>query len=332
MVSVVIPMRNEERHIAACLDSLLHQTYPSDLCEIIVVDGRSTDRSLEIVERLQQRSNNIRILDNPAAIVPTAMNIGIRHARGEIVIRADAHSTYPHNYIETCVETLARTGAENVGGPVVTVAPNGSFSARLVAAILSNRFGVGNSEFRTSTKEGFVDTVPFGAFRKELFERIGLFDETMGRNEDNEINARIRQSGGKIYLTPALTLNYFPRDTFSKLIKQNYDSSEWHLFTLRTHRRAMGLRHLLPACFLLVVLVLLITSFVSKIALACLGAMLGIYFLTAILFTIRSAQSLSPALMVALPFAFFIFHMSYGAGTIAGAKYLFWKPSTRPTR
>src|SRR5262249_9758817 len=153
---------------------------------------------------------------------PAAMNIGIRAANGDIIIRADGHNFYPESYIETCVKYLNRTGADNVGGPWITVPANDNFGARLVAAILINPFVVGNSNFRIGVKEGFVETVPFGAFRRELFDRIGMFNEKLVRNQDNELNARIRQSGGKIYQTPALTTQYHPVARFRDLLRQTF--------------------------------------------------------------------------------------------------------------
>jgi glycosyltransferase involved in cell wall biosynthesis len=176
-VSVIVPIRNEERYIGDCLESLLQQTYPLESYEIIVVDGRSSDKSREIVESLCAKASNLRCLDNPAAIAPVAMNIGIQDAKGDIIIRADGHNCYPKDYIENCVRYLEETGADNVGGPWITVPINQSFGSRLVAAVLSNPFGVGTSPFRTTKTEGFVETVPFGAFRKELFERLGMFND-----------------------------------------------------------------------------------------------------------------------------------------------------------
>src|SRR6516225_5643108 len=199
-VSVVMPVRNEEAYIEASLRSLVHQSFPPGCYEIIVVDGRSSDRTREIVEEICQTAPQVRLLDNPAGIVPAAMNIGIRAARGEVIIRADGHNVYPCDYAKNCVACLDQTGADNVGGPWITAAADDSFSARLVAAILSNPFGVGDSKFRTGKAEGFVDTVPFGAFRREVFERVGLYNEKLVRNQDNELNSRIREAGGKIYL------------------------------------------------------------------------------------------------------------------------------------
>jgi succinoglycan biosynthesis protein ExoA len=331
-VSFVMPVRNEEEHIRASLQSLVEQSYPASDCEIIVVDGRSSDRTREIIEELRQRNPQVHCLDNSAGIVPTAMNIGIRAARGEVIIRADGHNVYPRDYAANCVKYLEETGADNVGGPWVTVAADKSFSATLVAAILSSTFGVGNSKFRTSSEEGFVDTVPFGAFRREVFERVGMYNEKLVRNQDNDLNARIRTAGGRIYLTPALTTRYHPVKSFMGLLKYAFKTSKWHVFTLRENRESMGLRHLAPAVFLLLLLVLLPASSVSAVVLALAIVILCAYILTGFYFSLRAKSEGKWDVALVQPFATFCFHMAYGAGTLFGLRYLFRQPSTRPIR
>src|SRR6266568_5459217 len=302
-VSFVMPVRNEEDYIRASLKSLVDQNYPASDCEIIVVDGRSSDRTREIVEEIRHQNSQVRCLDNPAGIVPTAMNIGIRAARGEVIIRADGHNVYPRDYAANCVKYLEETGADNVGGPWVTVAADESFSARLVAAVLSSPFGVGNSKFRTSREEGFVDTVPFGAFRREIFDRIGMYNEKLVRNQDNELNARIRKAGGRIYLTPALTTYYHPVKKFLSLLKYAFKTSQWHIFTLRENRESMGVRHLAPAVFLLLLLLLLPASIVSAIAGSLLIGMMCVYLLAGFYFSLRSRKKSHLSVALVQPFA-----------------------------
>src|SRR5258708_7516081 len=331
-VSFVMPVRNEEEYIRASLQSLVEQSYPASECEIIVVDGRSSDRTREIIEEMRERNPQVRCLDNPAGIVPTAMNIGIRAARGEVIIRADGHNVYPRDYAANCVKYLEETGADNVGGPCVTVGADESFSARLVAAILSSPFGVGNSKFRTSREESFVDTVPFGAFRREIFDRVGMYNEKLVRNQDNELNARIRKAGGKIYLTSALTTQYHPVKNFMGLLKYAFKTCKWHIFTLRENRESMGLRHLAPAMFLMLLLLLLPASFVRATALAFLIGMLCAYILTGFYFSLRAKTKGEWDVALVQPFATFCFHIAYGAGTLFGLRYLFLQPSVRPIR
>lgn len=331
-VSFVVPVRNEEEYIRASLQSLVDQNYAASEYEIIVVDGRSSDRTREIIEEIRERSPHVRCLDNSDGIVPTAMNIGIRAARGEVIIRADGHTVYPLNYAANCVKYLAQTGADNVGGPCVTVSADESFSARLVAAILTSPFGVGNSKFRMSREEGFVDTVPFGAFRREIFDRVGMYNEKLVRNQDIDLNARIRKAGGKIYLTPALTTSYHPVKNFQGLLKYVFKTNLWHIFTLRENRESMSARHLAPAAFLILLLLLLPASFASVKALMFLIVIMFVYVVTGFYFSLRSKTRSNWDVVFVQPFATFCFHIAYGAGTLFGLRYLFREPSSRPIR
>lgn len=331
LVSVIIPIRNEQLFIEGCLRSLLQQDCSLPY-EILVVDGRSTDGSQEIVRRMQAQHNNVHLLDNRAGIVPTAMNLGISEARGEFIVRADAHSSYPPHYLQTCIELLNSTQADNVGGHAVTLPAGPGLGARLVAGLLTSPFGVGNSYFRTAMREGYVDTVPFGAFRKELFERIGLFDETLGRNEDNELNARILRAGGKVYLSPRLAFSYFPANSFTKLLAQTYKSARWHLFTVYRQNGSMRARHFIPAVFTAVLLTLLALSFDSRVFLLMLALLLALYLLPAGYFALKSSASLSWRVAVMMPLAFLAFHLTYGCATFAGLPLLLAPAKPGPTR
>lgn len=331
-VSVVVPVRNEEPHIAACLQSLLQQTYPQNAYEVLVVDGGSSDRSRQIVEEFERNYESVRCLDNPAAIVPAAMNIGIRNAAGEFLLRADGHSFYPRDYIANCVKYLQETGADNVGGPCRTVPSDGSFGSRMVAAILTNPFGVGDSRFRTGSFEGFVETVPFGAFRRELFDRVGMYDEKLVRNQDNELNARIRRAGGKIYQTPSLTTEYHPVSSVAQLLKQTFRTSQWHVFSLRRNASSMRARHFIPAVFAVLLGALLVCAFLSRFALFVLGALACTYLFTGFYFSFRSRRNRELGITCVLPLACLTFHIAYGLGTIAGLRYLFMAPPSGPIR
>lgn len=331
-VSVIVPIRNEERYIGDCLQSLLRQTYPSASYEIIVLDGRSSDRSREIVDGICGKFPHLHCLDNPAGTAPAAMNIGIRHARGEVIIRTDGHNVYPENYIENCVKYLEQTGADNVGGPLLTVPADNTLGGRLVAAMLSNPFGVGDSRFRISSKEGFVKTVPFGAFRREVFDRVGTYNEKLVRNQDNELNARIRSAGGKIYQTPALQTTYHPVAGFRQLLQQTYRNSQWHVFSVGENAKSMGLRHFVPALFVVMCAILIGGSPVSLVAAILLASLLAGYLLTGWYFTFSKSKSYGLGLRLLLPFACFCFHVSYGLGTLAGCRYLLTPPSAKPIR
>lgn len=331
-VSVVVPVRNEERYIASCLRSLLSQTYPAELYEVLVVDGRSSDRSVNIVEKIGRNHPNVRWFDNPAAIAPAAMNLGIQNAKGNIIIRADGHNFYPHNYIENCVSYLTKTGADNVGGPLVTVPANESLGARLVAAVLTNPFGVGDSRFRIGSKEGFVETVPFGAFRRDVFDRVGMYNEKLVRNQDNELNARIRRNGGKIYQTPELTTEYRPVAGFGELLRQTFKQSQWHIFSVRENVCSMSARHFAPALLLIAVVILTILSFLNRMAFPALISLAVLYFFIGFFFAARKLRTQRASTVCMLPIACACFHFAYGLGTLAGLKYLFKAPSRNPIR
>ena len=331
-VTFVVPVRNEEQHIHACLQSLIAQDYPVDALEILVMDGRSSDRTRKIVEEISRRFPYLRCLDNPAGIVPTAMNLGIRAARGDVIIRADGHTVYPRDYAANCVKYLKQTGADNVGGPCVTVPANESAGARLVAAILSNPFGVGNSRFRTSREEGFVDTVPFGAFRRKIFDRVGMYNEKLVRNQDTELNARIRKEGGRIYLTPALATHYYPVKNLPALLKNAFRTSQWHIFTLRENRESLKLRHLAPAAFFVLLVLLCLASLVSSTAHAVLLSIFCAYLLTGYYFSLHPQTKRDWDVILVQPFATFCFHLAYGAGTLLGLRYLFGQPCIGPMR
>lgn len=322
-VSVVVPLRNEGKLLEPCLLSLLAQSYPENQFEILVVDGRSSDGSREVVERLGAGSTSLFLLDNPAQHTPSGMNAGIRAARGSIVVIAGAHCVYPQRFIENCVVCLERTGADVVGGPVKTEASSKAFGAQLACAILSSPFGVGNSRFRTSVQEGYVDTVPFGAYRREVFERVGLFNERLIRNQDNDLSARVREAGGKIYMTPALTTVYVPISNYRDLLLQALRKSQWHALTWKENWKALGFRHLCPATFLGISGLLALLSPWHVSARVILIAIIAIYFLLGIWFATQAEEKRSWSVRLVMPFACILFHFAYGLGTLVGIRRFF---------
>ena len=197
-ISIIIPCRNEEKFIGKCLDSIIAQDYPKNSIEILILDGRSTDRTREILKKYTQKYSFIKVLDNPKKIQTTALNIGIKKARGEIIIRMDAHNIYEKSYMSKCVTYLRKYDVDNVGGICVTLPANNTIIAKSIALALSHPFGVGNVYFRIGSKNPrFVDTVPFGCYKKEIFEKIGLFDENLVRNQDIEFNLRLKRQEEK---------------------------------------------------------------------------------------------------------------------------------------
>ncbi|MBZ0233142.1 MAG: glycosyltransferase family 2 protein, partial [Deltaproteobacteria bacterium] len=249
LVTIAMPAYNEERFIEACIRSVQAQDYPADRIEILVADGRSTDRTREILAELAEEDPRIRVIDNPERLQAAGLNQLIREARGEIVVRMDVHCEYAPSYVRKCVETMEKTGADNVGGAQRARAKT-AFQRALCAA-LTSPLGVGGAGYRDASKEGFVDTVFLGAFRRKIFETIGLYDPRAITNEDAELNQRLLESGGKIYLSREIEVHYYPRDSFQTLAKQYYKYGRGRARTLLKLGRFPTIRPAIP--FLMVV-------------------------------------------------------------------------------
>lgn len=315
-VSVVMPLYNEENYIKKCVDSLLEQDYPIEDMEWIFVDGMSTDRTREVLDNYKnQYPNLIKIFDNPKKIVPCAMNIGIKEACGKYIIRLDAHADYAKDYISKCVYYLNTLDADNVGGIAETKSKG--FIGNTIAMMLGSKFGVGNSQFRTNGKSGYVDTVPFGAFRKEVFEQWGGYDERLVRNQDNEMNYRIRKNGGKIYLADDIRLSYYCRDSIRGIVKMAVQNGKWNVVTMKLCPGSMGVRHFVPLCFVLSLLILpLLAIAVWDCIWILFLAELMLYLLCDIIFSAKAAKGIANLGLLLILFP--VFHISYGLGSIAG--------------
>jgi glycosyltransferase involved in cell wall biosynthesis len=322
-VSVIIPIYNEEKYIEKCLDSVLNQDYKGEV-EIILVDGGSTDRTLDIVRNYINKYDNIVLLNNPRKIFPTAMNIGIKNAKGDLIICMGAHAQYASDYISKCVEWSEKTGAENVGGPAL--AKGEGYMGKAIALAHYSPFGLGGAKFRTGNYEGYVDTVFGGAFRREVFDKVGLYDERLVRNQDIELNSRIIDAGGKCFLTPEIKVSYFCRNNLRDLWKQNFDNGLWAIYTTKVSKKALSLRHFVPLLF--------VVSLLFSILLFGLGwavfpeykwwftlpliLCLGSYLLLSIIFSFSIALKNGIKYFPALIAVFATLHVSYGAGSIKG--------------
>lgn len=317
-VSVVVPVRNENGHIEACIRALMTQVDPPARYEILVVDGMSDDGTREIVERLGEEDPRVRLLDNPRQIVPTALNIGIRHASGDIIIRVDGHTTVAPDFVRQNLALLEEhPEAWSVGGPI---AHRGKTPrARAIAAAMSSPIGVGGARHRFERYEGYAESTAFPAFRRWVFDRVGYFDEALVRNQDDELSFRITKAGGLIFISPRVKHDYFVRSSYRALFSQYLQYAYWKVVVMRKHGTVVAPRHLVPGVFVLALPVctasLLLPpplSLVGAAPLVAYGALLGSL-------AIRTAiAERSPSVGLGAAAAAATMHVAYGLGLIAG--------------
>lgn len=314
-VTVLVPCRCERQHIEACLDSVLASDYPRDRFEVLVVDGMSDDGTREIVEQYAARHPIIRLVDNPKKITPVALNIGIRAARGAIVLRMDAHVSYPPAYISRLVAALLETDADNVGAVLETTPTNDTPMARAIAVALAHPLGVGNSYFRIGTRAPrWVDTIAFFCCRRELFDRVGMFDEELVRHQDGEFNARLIKQGGRILLLPDVTCRYYARASLRQVARMFFQYGYFKPLVARKVGRFMTGRQLIPPAFVATLLAASVASIwwpLARVALAALTATYAIAIGAAsVKATPRCGLGGALRLMVVFP----VIHFCYGLG------------------
>lgn len=321
-VSLIAPVYNEEKYIEGFIDSILKQDYNYKLIELIFIDGNSTDKTKElIVNKMKTARISYKILTNTKRITPISLNIGIKKAKGNIIIRLDAHSQYPENYVSKCVYYLNTTGADNVGCLIETVSEG--YIGQAISNVLSSKFGVGNSKFRTNAKSGYVDTVPFGTFRRDLFNKIGFFDERLRRNQDSEFNNRIIKNGGKIYLFDDIKIIYHPRDTIKKLISMAVLNGKWNLYTNYIVPGSMKLRHFIPFVFVLSIIFGIALFFTDFIIIKILFIIeLILYFLLDMIFSLKDIKKHGILVSILMFIIYPIFHIMYGVGTFLGTQLI----------
>ncbi|HUT04548.1 MAG TPA: glycosyltransferase family 2 protein [bacterium] len=316
LVSVIVPIRNEARTIRRCLEAILAQDYPAERYEVIVVDGMSDDGTRQIVQQFCNADGRVKMLDNPARIVPHAMNIGIEASRGEIVVRLDGHAFASPDFIMRSVEALLAHDCECAGGRIISIGVDTWSNAASLA--MSSVFGVGNSPFRCSDKPGYVDTVAFGAYRKDVLQAVGKFDRELVRCQDDEYNYRLRNKGYKIYFDPAIKTEYLCRSTFKSLFKQYFQYGYWKVRVLQKHPRMMQPRQFVPPVAVFMLIVLGAFSFAWRTPAIVLGVLSVLYAALSISFSIRIASSKGWKFLLILPIIFATLHFSYGSGFLCG--------------
>lgn len=329
MISVICPIYNEEKYIAKCIDSVLAQDYPQKDVEVLFVDGMSNDRTREIINQYMRDYPFIQLIDNPKRIVPYAMNIGIDKAVGVIIIRLDAHAVYPTNYFSKLVEGLHRHHADNVGAQCRTLPVNQSATAIAIAEALGSSFGVGNSMFRIGITEDIeTDTVPFGCFRKEVFDKVGLYDTELIRNQDDELNARIINHGGKIVLLADVIFDYYARDTYAKLYKMYYQYGLYKPLVNKKLGNPATLRQFIPPLFVIGIVLGGILSILVPYLYIPYIAILLLYLIVGTTIGVRIAKNNKRfSLIFLMPLTFVILHTAYGIGYIHGIIKVLFKQS-----
>lgn len=316
-VSIICPIRNEAKYIKLCLNSLASQDFNKNKMEILVVDGMSEDGTRKIVKEYSENNKNIKLLDNPKKIVSSAMNIGINESKGDIIMRVDGHCYLENDFVRKCVEKLQSIkDIDCVGGPICSI--SNTFVAEGISIAMSYPFGVGNAKFRYSQKEGYVDTLAFGAYRREVFDRIGLFDEELVRNQDDEFNLRLIKAGGKILLSPEIKSYYFTRSSLKALWKQYFQYGFWKVRVIQKHKMPASWRHLIPGAFVLCLLGSFILSFYMKTGLLFFFGIFTTYltfsFIISFFVSLKKGLKYFPL----LPVVFAVLHFSYGLGFLMG--------------
>ena len=316
VVSLVVCMYNEGKHIAQCLDALIGQDYPVDSLELLIVDGNSTDNSATIVQSYMVKHPNIMLLQNPRRITSAGLNIGIRAARGQLIGIISSHSVPAPDYVSECVRYLEQTGADHVGGLMTAVGVGRV--AQAIAESTNSPYGVGGSRFHYDQREQYVESVYMGVYRREVFDRVGLFDEELVRNQDDEFNYRLHKAGGKHFQTPAIRSVYYSRATYKSLWRQYFQYGFWKPRVFQKVPGSMRWRHMVPSAFVL--------ALVGGVALAPFPAVVRIAWFSMVVSYIvtmsfgagRVARKLGSWAFLLSFTTFPVMHLAYGFGFISG--------------
>jgi len=319
LVTIIVPCRNEENTIRLLLEAILKQTYPKDRMEVVVADGMSTDRTRERISDFKRDHSDllIAIIDNPKQTIPSGLNLAIRASKGEIIVRLDAHSAPDPDYVARCEDALKKGLGDSVGG-VWDIRPGGAgWMAKSIAKAASHPLGVGDAQYRFADSAQEVDTVPFGAFYKDLIDRIGGFNENLLTNEDYEFNVRLRQSGGRIWLDPAIRSSYFSRSNLTGLARQYWRYGYWKAKMLRQYPTSIRWRQVLPPLFVVSLVILPILW--SQIGLAgwIFVIELASYLLILSLAGFQSSwKNKDASLILGVPLAISTMHLAWGSAFI----------------
>ena len=319
-ISIVIPCRNEANYIFGCIASVLNSDYPKELLEILVCDGRSDDGTQNIIHELSVKHSCIKYIENKEKITSAGLNMGIKNAVGDIIMILGAHAEIFPDYISKCVDILSRNPEIGcTGGVLVNLTVDNSSEA--IALAMSSPFGVGDAHFRTGNKDGYVDTVAFGAYKKEVFDKIGLFDEALVRNQDDELNYRLLKSGYKIFLSTDIKAKYYVRSSLNKLFTQYYQYGYWKVFVNMKLHSITTFRQLAPLLFVLFIITGTVASMVSPIFFTAFIGTIGIYIMIGLISAMNKTKN--PLIVFKILLSFIVLHLSYGLGYLEGIFLLF---------
>ncbi len=320
-VSIIIPCYNEAETISLLLSALLRQNFPLSKMEVIIADAMSQDATRDIIGEFSREHPQLRIqvVDNPAKTIPAAVNKAAAAANGEVLVRLDAHSVPNDDYVNNTVRLLRQGVAENVGGVWDIQPGENTCIAYAIAAAASHPLGAGDALYRIASKAAYVDTVPFGGFFKNTFEKIGGFDESLLSNEDYEFNTRLRQSGGRVWLDPVIRSQYFARKTLKQLARQYWRYGYWKLRMLKRYPHSLRWRQAIPPIFVLSILILAFLSVFFAFARIILAAILGFYFLILFLFGCLEILKRKNICYIQMIAAIVVMHLSWGAGFLFSA-------------
>lgn len=316
-ISIVIPVRNEKKYIDSCLGSLVKQTFPISEMECLIVDGESSDGTIEIINSYIERYPKfIRLFNNPNHTTPYAINIGFKESTGRYVSLIGCHSKFPIDYIQKCYDCAVKMGIACIGGRSI---PKGkTFIGECFSLAKSSMFGAGNASYLVTKKSGYVDTVLYGTYDSKIFKEIGYFDETLTRNQDMEYSSRIIKNGGKIYLDKNISYTFYVRDSYQEILKRSFNDGKWVPISSKQQKGSMKLRHYIPFIFVLSLIILvLLSGFVSKIFFSLLLIVeLGAYLIADIFFASKACTNIKS--FFTLLFLFPSIHIAYGLGSVVG--------------
>jgi len=319
LVSIIIPCYNEEKFIGKCLDSVIIQDFPKDKLEVLVIDGMSNDKTRGILKKYQEKYSFIKVLDNPKKNTPSALNIGVKSARGDVIARMDSHAAYQKDYISKSLKYLEDYKADNVGGIIKTLPAKRTLIAEAIAISLGYFFGAGSSYFRIGTdKPKWVDTVFGGCYKKEVFKKVGFFNENLVRSQDIEFNLRLKKAGGKILLAPDIISYYYPKSNFQDFFLHNIQDGIWTIYPLKFVKMPFKLRHYIPLFFIVGLFFSLALSIFFVFGKVLFVLIFGSYLFLDLFFSLKISLKKGLKYFFILPIVFFSRHIGYGVGSVLG--------------